>query len=130
MPVKRTGMVAGVSSPTRKSIVTPSGARLIERSFTIPPMRMLRSSGMPFLGDVGGGVEESGIVAQAPHAEQHRGEHGEGGKDDQGEPLVLGFHRGHASRLSASASASARRMAVQLHSVTPSVRGWSGRKRR
>ena len=72
MPVKRTGIVAAVSSPTRKSIVTPSAWRRSEPRRTMPPIRTARSSGSALRGDVAGRVEEARLAAQRRHGEQHR----------------------------------------------------------
>ena len=71
-----------------------------------------------FAHNVGGGVEVTGIVAEAPHGEQHRAEHGGDGQQQQDETLMLLLH----GRLpNASASRSARRIARHDQKVIASV---------
>ena len=119
MPVKRTGIVAAVSSPTRKSIVTPSAmaAQRAAPHHAADPHRAVERQALRR--DVAGRVEEARLGPHRRHGEQHGAADRDQGEHEQGEALVLGLHRGRLP--SRSASASARRIAAQLHRVRTSV---------
>ena len=77
----------------------------------MPPSRIARPCGGLAGGDVGRRDEIGRAVLQAPHREQHRAEHRGERQRDQHQPLVLGLTS--SLRFSASAAASARRIASQ-----------------
>jgi len=72
----------------------------------------------PIVRGVAWGVKIGRLILERRHGEQRGTDHGRHCQQYQHEPLMFGFHR--LSR-SASARASARRMARKLHSVTPAV---------